>query len=379
MKEIEIDQIKKTNNNTRNYFIIKKMFSNSKLVFDQEKIENIKEGFLNILNIEFTKEYSILIPEGEIKQLQHKFKIYTEQIERIQKLSSVQELKKEIFIDSCAKGRIHIFENLLQEGFDPSSYDNIAIQEASYHGQIEIIERLLQYPGVDPSVNDNFVFSFAATHGEIKVLKRLLLDDRVDPCFDNLQSMFEAAMNDHVESVRILFHNQKVQRLLIGDPSFKFQMACFIGELDVIENLLRDGVDPSHDAEVSQFSFIQWAVFGEQPAIIQRLLKDHRVDHSVINYAEIKNDEVLLSLLRSPKVIKSNLADESTVQNILIQSRLRMSCIFSKSFYQVPQLPVVVLCTILSYIEPYHEEEIKIFEKFIHGLYLKRQLKQKRV
>jgi hypothetical protein len=62
---------------------------------------------------------------------------------------------------------------LIDSGFDPSDYDNIAIQWAASCGNLEIVKRLLQDDRVDPSTEYNLAIRWAAEYGHLEVVKLL--------------------------------------------------------------------------------------------------------------------------------------------------------------------------------------------------------------
>jgi len=94
--------------------------------------------------------------------------------------------------------------------FDPSVYDNFAIQWAAEKGNASVAERLLKDPRVNPATNNNFAIRWASTLGHIQVVKLLLKDPRVDPSAKNNYSIIWASCNGRTEVVQELLKHPKV-------------------------------------------------------------------------------------------------------------------------------------------------------------------------
>jgi hypothetical protein len=75
---------------------------------------------------------------------------------------------------------------------------------AAHHGQLDVVNRLLQDPRVDPSADYNSAIRFAAYGGHLHVVNRLLQDPRVDPSdWDNF-AIRHAVSYGHLDVVATL-------------------------------------------------------------------------------------------------------------------------------------------------------------------------------
>jgi len=72
-----------------------------------------------------------------------------------------------------------LIEQCLDNGVDPSLFNNRAIRFASYDGKYDLCLRLLKDPRVDPSALGNEAIWWAYEHNHSNVLKELLKDTRV--------------------------------------------------------------------------------------------------------------------------------------------------------------------------------------------------------
>src|SRR3990172_12409974 len=92
------------------------------------------------------------------------------------KIKSKVDLKR-----ATKEGDLNLVNILIETNFDPSADDNYAIRKASYHGHLNVVNRLLEDDRVDPSANDNYAIRWASNNGHLNVVNRLLEDNRVDP------------------------------------------------------------------------------------------------------------------------------------------------------------------------------------------------------
>ena len=72
-------------------------------------------------------------------------------------------------------GNVYLLELLLERGVDPSYDNNNAIQHASCHGHIAVVERLLMDPRVDPSAQYNGAILNACRNGHCEIVNILLI------------------------------------------------------------------------------------------------------------------------------------------------------------------------------------------------------------
>jgi hypothetical protein len=118
------------------------------------------------------------------------------------------------------------------------------LHRASYHGNVEEVERLLQDPNVDPSENNNSAIQYASDNGHLAVVERLLQDHRVDPSSLNNDAIQCAASSGHLAIVERLLQDDRVDPS--DDDNWTIRYVFIFGHLAIVERLLQDPrVDPN--------------------------------------------------------------------------------------------------------------------------------------
>jgi len=197
-------------------------------------------------------------------------------------------------------GDVKVVERLLATGVDPSAQDNEAIQIASENGHVKVVELLLKDPRVDPSANENYAIRIASESGHFEVVELLLKDPRVDPSAVDDEPWRNAYENGHLEIVELL--EREIRRR--NEENKQLLTACSDGDIDAVNRLLKDGVDPSENDN----NAIVVASENGHVEVVDRLLKDPRVDPSENdnNAIQIASEnghvEVVDRLLKDPRV-----------------------------------------------------------------------------
>lgn len=254
---------------------------------------------------------------------------------------------------------IHVIEDnkikkaiqILQDpSFDPGYYGNYPLVLASRIGRLKIVETLLGHEKIDPSINGSLALYFARMNDCHKIVLALLKNDRVDPSYNNNEILKDACRENKPHIVKLVLGHKQT------DPNDA------IGDIVEPENIYKIPIgillfkDPRTNVADHIKLFLDWAGEHHQHKngdyLITMVVRDERVSKKLI----MNNKEI-------PKWVKN------TIRNETLCSRRRMSVVFSYAFRD---LPFDVLNLILSYTEPYNDEEIKIFGLFIQNIYKKR-------
>lgn len=128
-----------------------------------------------------------------------------------------------------------IIELILNNGVDPSSNYNEAIEVACQNGSTELVRLLLQDDRVDPGVDGDYPIGIASENGYTETVRLLLQDDRVDPSGDDDYAIRSASENGNTETVRLLLQDDRV------DPSahddYAILSAIENGDIEIIRLL----------------------------------------------------------------------------------------------------------------------------------------------
>ena len=119
---------------------------------------------------------------GEISQL-----FEEQKIQEIQETEESDNEESDNLYRACGTGNVEMVNRCIENGIDPSSYNNAAIRIACEGGYIDmseedyidVINRLLQDKRVDPSAESNSAIKNAIKYGKISVVDLLLQDKRV--------------------------------------------------------------------------------------------------------------------------------------------------------------------------------------------------------
>lgn len=188
------------------------------------------------------------------------------------------------FLLSCKEGLLRHAKSFVSDGgVRELDFDNDAIQLASEHGHLDVVEWLLSFPEVNPSVSSNHAIQAAAEFGYTEIVKVLINDTRVDPSANDDFSIGAASENGFYDIVEILLNDTRV------DPSscdnYAVRFAIMNGHLSTVKLLLRDQrVDPSANNNeaicfISSYSSID---------VFKILLADKRVDPSARNNSPLR-------------------------------------------------------------------------------------------
>lgn len=240
-------------------------------------------------------------------------------IDKVGSFSRSNLMETEFYL-TCECGRFEMFKLLCiyiiipnQEQL-PEHFMDHALGFATWGGNLEICECIMKFPGIDPSFLKNNALKNASKRGHLDICKLLLKDKRVYPDGDdNFEALNLAIRENHIEIIRLL------------TPMVSF-----------MEN-------------------------------------EQHFEPLVIALGLQRSYEIINILLRIPRAKKvkffiTQYYMEYRVKNILLDSRLRM-----KEVYYLP-LPVHVCDYINFFNEPYNDEEIAIFGRWIENIRVKKLL-----
>jgi hypothetical protein len=173
---------------------------------------------------------------------------------------------------------------LLDAGYDPSTYDNVAIIQTflpDYKNELiryKLIKILLQDPRTNPATDNNFPIREASLMGYTEIVKLLLSDTRVDPSAQNNYLIRHAVEEGHDDIVELLLKNPKV------DPSAKNNYsiisAASAGRTKIVKLLLKD---PRVNPSINNNEPIIKAASNGRMVVVKLLLQDLRVNPAAQN------------------------------------------------------------------------------------------------
>lgn len=116
--------------------------------------------------------------------------------------------------------------------------------EACRTGNVERVKELLQQ-GVDPTSDNNLALHVACRNGQLNVVATLLQDERVDPTDSNNSPIGAACILNYTDVVALLLKDGRANPVRGGDDNH-LRWACYFGYLEVIKAVLQDGrVEPT--------------------------------------------------------------------------------------------------------------------------------------
>ncbi|KAJ3309274.1 hypothetical protein HDV04_006260 [Boothiomyces sp. JEL0838] len=223
---------------------------------------------------------------------------------------------------ACLFGYYDMVKLLLENGADPSDYNNDALFSATQTGSLEIVELLLRDPRVDPSDMDSIAFRNACSNGHYEIVKSFIRDNRTDFQADNNFGLGVACDNGYTNIVRLLSDicdptdndyyafkaaiengNLETLKLILKQQEYDFDLVGFAtthNQIQIVEYLLACGIDPTKNDCYS----LRHAVKHQQIEIFKLLLKDNRVDPRIRNNypigkaSELGNMEMVQILLK---------------------------------------------------------------------------------
>jgi hypothetical protein len=147
--------------------------------------------------------------------------------------NSKREINKDVMTEI-----IHILQTV--DCLDPSANNNHALNTCCALGNELLLQHLLQHPHLHIAESNNNAIFEASAHGHVHILKRLLSDERFYP---NCDAMSYAAAANHYEVVELLLIDGRV------DPSeehFRPLRWAHESSNDRIETLLLRHLGLSH-------------------------------------------------------------------------------------------------------------------------------------
>ncbi|KAI8903736.1 ankyrin repeat-containing domain protein [Gorgonomyces haynaldii] len=200
---------------------------------------------------------------------------------------------------AAAHGALSVLKKIFQKY--PTLQTPFCLVQASRHGQLHIVQYLVEELKMPLNFNDHQAFHHAAAHGHTRVLRyQLSLTHGSQPIL-NL-ALIAACQNGHESMVDLLLEAN-------ADPTasnhYPFIAACTNGYLTIVKRLLQDNrVNP---AAQSDFSFIIACEKGLID-IVRLLIQDPRVSpHAVNDYgirgaAENGHFDIVKILIQDPRV-----------------------------------------------------------------------------
>ncbi len=156
------------------------------------------------------------------------------------------QYKDQIFMDACKNGNTDIVDVCLEldivEIKSPIFDDTGPICEASTFGNLEIVDRLLQYTKkrlmVDPPESKNVALMYAIKHGHVNVVYRMLQDDRVDPSsHDNVAFRLACDYNGNFNVVDRLLQDDRVDPLIFGN--YPCRLSTYHSNIAIFDRLIQ--------------------------------------------------------------------------------------------------------------------------------------------
>lgn len=135
--------------------------------------------------------------------------------------------------------------------FDPVVDDNLPLREAAMNGHLQLVKILLQDSRVNPAARDNFAIRLASAKGHLPVVRLLLEDPRVDPSAVDNYSIRYASKNGHFGVVRRLLRDSRVNPAAKNNAALERAMRGF--HHDVAQLLCTDErVKQARDGRIAE-------------------------------------------------------------------------------------------------------------------------------
>ena len=116
-------------------------------------------------------------------------------------------------------GDVEIIDELINRGYDPSKYNNYAINNASRFGHLSVVYRLLQDERVNPT--DETIY-WPSNYGYLPIVELLLQDGRADPSAANNRAIKRASHHGHLAIVERLLQDYRVWNSLPTQEKEKY-------------------------------------------------------------------------------------------------------------------------------------------------------------
>ena len=113
-------------------------------------------------------------------------------------------------LGACKIGDFLLVKQYINEGDDPSYYDDIII-DACVFGYLNIVKLLLKDKRVDPSVQADIALQNACKNGHAEVVELLLTDSRVNPSTWNNLPIRSALKDNNIKIIKLLLKNDRFE------------------------------------------------------------------------------------------------------------------------------------------------------------------------
>jgi ankyrin repeat protein len=137
---------------------------------------------------------------------------------------------------ACVRIVAMLLSNEYLHVVDPAHQNNNSIRVACMNEHIEVVKLLLNDTRVNPATCNNEVLRAASKYERVDMMKLLMSDTRVDPSDNRNETIRLASDRGHIKAVRLLLSNKRV------DPSDKWneaiRMASKNGHVEVVKLLM---------------------------------------------------------------------------------------------------------------------------------------------
>lgn len=118
---------------------------------------------------------------------------------------------------------------------------NYRFIHAAKHGNVKLVQLLLEDPHVNPGADNNIAIIEAAGNGHTEIVQLLLEDGRADPGWSSNQALELAAKWNHIEVVKLLLADTRVNQDSASLNSI-FTCVISIGLIDMTKLFLASGI-----------------------------------------------------------------------------------------------------------------------------------------
>jgi len=263
------------------------------------------------------------------------------------------------------QGITWLVKDAIAAGANVHTLDDRALRWASYNGHAEVVKLLLD-AGANVHAEGDLALRWASYYGNVEVVKLLL-----DAGADVHAALRWASRNGHAEVVKRLKQygakhvNESIKhltprseqelRLFVKEeltPYEKLKMGCLEGLLWMVEDAVKEGIDPS----VNNNQSLLWACQNGYLNIVKYLLKDKRVDPTDLDSVSLR----AATFYRHYDIVKL-LLDDGRADPAAMDNEPFLDAIRSAIIYNDYSLAKLLLKD--GRVNP---KDIKMIEKMLH-------------
>ena len=188
------------------------------------------------------------------------------------------DVTKTTLLHACQFGHVKVMNEFLRK-YENIDYMHDMLKHAVYNDQMHVLNILLSDTRSMPHVLDSILLESASKRGIIRSVKALLDDGRSDPN----KGIIPAIVNKHVDIVRLLLEDPRVDPSENDHEPIKIALKHDISEIIIMQLLKHDHVDPSFNhnqvfLHASRRGYIN---------VVEHLLEDDRTKPQVITALDI--------------------------------------------------------------------------------------------